>query len=140
MTAGLPHGPNQQDGLISEQHRSWHAATPDRDATSRHAQLRISTVTLDMGDAIELSELLDYLAQWLGLADDTVRADLAAFALDHGAIRSVREHLVSFARLLVFGSAPLEPDLDDDQPDELDRPDELDQTCLGDDMGTDVLW
>lgn len=78
----------------------------------RNALVRLSTVTLDMPDAIELSELLDYLAQWLQLADDHVRADLAAFAWDEGAMPMVRERLASFSRLLVFGHA--EFDLDDD--------------------------
>lgn len=78
----------------------------------RNALVRLSTVTLDMPDAIELSELLDYLAQWLELADDHVRADLTAFAWDKGAMPMVRERLASFARLLVFGHADF--DLDDD--------------------------
>lgn len=81
----------------------------------RNALVRLSTVTLDMTDAMELSELLDYLAQWLELADDHVRADLAAFAWDEGAMPMVRERLASFARLLVFGHADF--DLDD-EPDE----------------------
>jgi hypothetical protein len=84
----------------------------------RTALVRLSTVTLDMTDAIELSELLDYLAQWLELADDHVRADLNAFAWDEGAMPMVRERLASFARLLVFGHAGF--DLDDERDDELD--------------------
>jgi hypothetical protein len=78
----------------------------------RNALVRLSTVTLDMTDAIELSELLDYLAQWLEHADDHVRADLNAFAWDEGAMPMVRERLASFARLLVFGHADF--DLDDE--------------------------
>ena len=78
----------------------------------RNALVRISTVTLDMTDAMELSELLDYIAQWLAVADDSVRADLNAFGWDEGAMPLVRERLASFARLLVFGHA--EFDLDDD--------------------------
>ncbi len=78
----------------------------------RNAVVRLSTVTLDMTDATELSELLDYLAQWLELADDHVRADLAAFAWHQGAMPMVRERLNSFARLLVFGHADV--DLDDE--------------------------
>ncbi len=89
------------------------SACSDEDAV-RTAHVRISSVTLEMGDALELSELLDYLAQWLGVADPAARADLSKFAWDQGAIRSVREHLVSFSRLLVFGHAPVEPDLDED--------------------------
>jgi len=88
----------------------------DEDAV-RTAHVRLSSVTLHIGDALELSELLDYLAQWLGVADPAVRTDLATFAWDQGAIRSVREHLVSFSRLLVFGYAPVEPDLDGDSDD-----------------------
>jgi len=79
----------------------------------RNALVRLSTVTLDMTDAIELSELLDYLAQWLELADDSVRADLNAFAWDQGAMPQVRESLTSFARLLVFGHADDDADADD---------------------------
>lgn len=94
----------------------------DEDAV-RTAHVRISTVTLKSGDALELSELLDYVAQWLGGADPAVRADLATFAWDQGAISSVREHLVSFSRLLVFGHAPVEPDLDNDS----DHSDDLDK-------------
>ncbi|HVM15099.1 MAG TPA: hypothetical protein VM287_12340 [Egibacteraceae bacterium] len=78
----------------------------------RNALVRISTVTLDMTDAMELSELLDYLAQWLAVADDHVRADLNAFGWDEGAMPLVRERLASFSRLLVFGHADF--DLDDD--------------------------
>ncbi len=78
----------------------------------RNALVRLSTVTLDMTDAIELSELLDYLAQWLELADDHVRADLSTFAWDEGAMPMVRERLTSFARLLVFGHAPFDTDTD----------------------------
>lgn len=84
----------------------------------RNALVRLSTVTLDMTDAIELSELLDYLAQWLEHADDDVRADLNAFAWDDGAMPMVRERLASFARLLVFGHADV--GLDDDLDAELD--------------------
>jgi len=88
----------------------------------RNALVRLSTVTLDMTDAIELSELLDYLAQWLELADDNVRIDLNAFAWDQGAMPLVRERLTSFARLLVFGHA--DGDLGD--------LDDLDGDCGGD--------
>lgn len=84
----------------------------------RNALVRLSTVTLDTPDAIELSELLDYLAQWLTLADDHVRTDLASFAWDQGAMPMVRQQLASFARLLVFGHADF--DLDDEPDDELD--------------------
>lgn len=89
------------------------SACSDEDAV-RTAHVRLSSVTLEIGDALELSELLDYLAQWLGVADPAVREDLKSFAWDQGAIRSVREHLVSFSRLLVFGHAPVEPDLGED--------------------------
>jgi hypothetical protein len=84
----------------------------------RNALVRISTVTLDMTDAMELSELLDYLAQWLELADDSVRTDLNAFGGDQGAMPLVRERLASFSRLLVFGHADF--DLDDDSDRDLD--------------------
>ena len=85
----------------------------------RNALVRLSTVTLDMTDAMELSELLDYLAQWLELADDRVRADLAAFAWDEGAMPLVGERMVSFSRLLVCGHADF--DLDDDLDDGADQ-------------------
>lgn len=75
----------------------------------------LNTVTLDMTDAMELSELLDYLAQWLCLADDHVRADLNAFAWDEGAMPMVRQRLSNFARLLVFGHAPSDTDTDTEQ-------------------------
>lgn len=90
----------------------------------RNALVRLSTVTLDMPDAIELSELLDYLAQWLELADEGVRADLNAFAWDEGAMPMVRERLVSFSRLLVLGHADfdLDDDSDDGSGDGQDRP------------------
>lgn len=81
----------------------------------RKALVRVSTVTLDMTDAMELSELLDYLAQWLCVADDHVRADLSAFACDEGAMPMVRERLSSFARLLVFGHAPFDTDQESDE-------------------------
>lgn len=71
----------------------------------RRSLIRASTVTLGMNDAMELSELLDYLAQWLTQADEHVRVDLAKFAWDEGAMPLVREDLTSFARLLVFGHA-----------------------------------
>lgn len=87
----------------------------------RNALVRISTVTLDMTDAMELSELLDYLAQWLELADDSVRADLNAFGGDQGAMPLVRERLASFSRLLVFGHADFDFDDDSDLDSDLDR-------------------
>jgi hypothetical protein len=67
------------------------------------AQIRLSTVTLDMGDAIELSEMLDYLADWLTIAGQDVRADLARFALDHTAPGYLPRELTRFSRLLIFG-------------------------------------
>jgi len=93
---------------VSEMRNVW----SDDDAV-RTAHVRGSTVTLDIGEALELSELLDYLAQWLGIADPAVGADLAAFGCTPGAVQTVREYLVSFSRLLVFGHAPIHPDLDD---------------------------
>ena len=76
----------------------------------RTSTVRPSSVTLDMNDAMELSQLLDYLAQWLAQADDDVRADLSTFAWDEGAMPLVRESLTSFARLLVFGHAQFATD------------------------------
>jgi hypothetical protein len=88
----------------------------------RTAQVRLSTVTLDMADALELSELLDYLAQWLGVAGEPVRVDLENFAWDEGAMPMVGERLASFARLLVFGHAPSENDDDLDNDANQDQP------------------
>jgi hypothetical protein len=67
------------------------------------ANIRLTTVTLDMGDAIELSEMLDYLADWLGAAGHDVREDLAQFALDHTAPGYLPGELTRFSRLLIFG-------------------------------------
>jgi hypothetical protein len=67
------------------------------------AQIRLTSVTLDMGDAIELSEMLDYLADWLRTAGHDVRADLARFALDHTAPGYLPAELTRFSRLLILG-------------------------------------
>ena len=85
----------------------------------RTSTVRLSNVTLDMDDAMELSELLDNLAQWPAQAHDSVRADLISFAWDEGAMPLVRERLTSFARLLAFGHARFATDdLYGDHPDD----------------------
>ena len=91
----------------------------------RNALVGLSTVTLNTPDAMELSELLDYLAQWLELADDRVGADLAAFAWDQGVMPLVRQQLASFSRLLVFGHANFDLDLNE---------------ALDEDAGQDPSW
>jgi hypothetical protein len=82
------------------------------------AQIRLTTVTLDMGDAIELSEMLDYLADWLRTAGDDVRADLARFALDHTAPGYLPAELTRFSRLLIFGHDGTTDDQEQDQEDD----------------------
>jgi len=77
----------------------------------RTATVRVMTVTLDMVDAMELSEILDYLADWLRTSSDAVHADLARFALDPAAPRDLSRALSGFSRLLLFG----EDDTDDEQ-------------------------
>jgi len=106
----------------------------------RTSTVRTNTVTLDMNDAMELSELLDYLAQWLAQADDHVRADLIKFACYQGAMPLARESLISFARLLVLGHAPVtaDPDLNWRLSDELEDFKDLDG--LNDFDGLDTSW
>jgi hypothetical protein len=82
------------------------------------AQIRLTTVTLDMGDAIELSEMLDYLADWLRIAGHDVRADLARFALDHTAPGYLPGELTRFSRLLIFGHDATTDEQDKDQEDD----------------------
>jgi hypothetical protein len=78
----------------------------------RTATSRVMTVTLDMTDAMELSEILDYVAQWLTTTSEpAVHADLARFALDPAAPRDLSRILIGFSRLLVFG----EDDTDDEE-------------------------
>lgn len=102
------------------------SSTTANDTTTSRALVRLSTVTLDMTDALELSELLDYLAQWLQHTDAHVRADLAAYAWDDRALPQVRQRLAAFARLLVCGHASF--DLDDLglEQDDLDHDDGAD--------------
>jgi hypothetical protein len=77
----------------------------------RTATCRVMTVTW-MTDAMELSEILDYLAQWLTTTSEpAVHADLARFALDPAAPRDLPRTLTGFSRLLVFG----EDDTDDEE-------------------------
>lgn len=63
------------------------------------------TLTLDLLDAMELSEVLDYLNDWLRGADAHVRADLHRFGCDNNATTTVCRRLSAFAELLVTGQA-----------------------------------
>ncbi len=78
----------------------------------RTALVRLSTVTLEMNDALELSELLDHLDRWLAEADSTVQADLQRFAAGRK-LRCPRQQLFGFSQLLVFGEGDT-GELDDD--------------------------
>ncbi len=82
----------------------------------RTALVRISTVTLDMADALDLSELLDNLDRWLAEADPTIRADLQRFATAR-AIYSPRLQLAGFSQLLVLGEGDV-GDPDDEHEDQ----------------------
>jgi hypothetical protein len=78
----------------------------------RTAACHAMSVTLDMTDAMDLSEVLDYLAQWLTTTPEpAVHADLARFRLDLAEPRDLARTLTGFSRLLVFG----EDDTDEKQ-------------------------
>ena len=81
----------------------------------RNALVRISTVTLDINDALDLSELLDHLDRWLTDADEAVGDDLQRFAAGH-TLRCPRQQITGFSQLLVFGEGDTgEPDDHDDR-------------------------
>ena len=63
------------------------------------------TLTLDLLDAMELSEVLDYLQQWLKAAGEDVRADLNRFGCHDSATATVCERLTAFSELIVTGQA-----------------------------------
>jgi hypothetical protein len=74
--------------LHPTRHRHVGRIRPMRTATSR-----VMTVTLDMTDAMELSEILDYLAQWLTTTSEpAVHADLARFALATATVDRLLHH------------------------------------------------
>jgi len=63
------------------------------------------TVTLDLLDALELSEVLSYLHYWLTGASDDVRADLHRFGCDNNATTTACRRLTAFTELIVNGQA-----------------------------------
>ena len=63
------------------------------------------TVTLDLLDALELSEVLGYLNDWLTGTSDDVRADLHRFGCDDNATQTVCRRLSAFTELIVNGQA-----------------------------------
>ena len=91
---------------------------------SKNAKCTHGSVTLELIDAMELSEVLDYLFDWLHGASDPVRQDLIAFASDPHALQVVRSRLVAFSQLLVFGEADFD---EHDDPDDRDHRDSREQ-------------
>ncbi|MBA3252244.1 MAG: hypothetical protein H0T66_18525 [Geodermatophilaceae bacterium] len=75
----------------------------------RTARVGLSTVTLDITDALDLSELLDAVDGWLAASHtDHNRPDPSA-------TRRLRRQLIDFSHLLIFGEGDLTG------PDEQDR-------------------
>lgn len=79
----------------------------------RTARCTTGSVTLNLLDAMELSEVLDYLNDWLRGANPAVHDDLHRFGGDQQASQLIQRRLTAFSHLLVFGEA--DPD---DQPDD----------------------
>jgi hypothetical protein len=88
---------------------------------SKNAICTHGSVTLELIDAMELSEVLDYLFHWLHGANDAVHHDLVSFAGDPHALRVVTRRLTAFSQLLICGQADF-----DDHDDNHDRPDDRD--------------
>ncbi|MBW3648790.1 MAG: hypothetical protein KY440_13650 [Actinobacteria bacterium] len=84
----------------------------------RTARCTIGSVTLDLIDAMELSEVLDYLHDWLRGANAAVHDDLHRFAGDQQATQLIQRRLMAFSHLLVFGEADID-DEPDDEPDDV---------------------
>ncbi len=78
------------------------------------ARCTTHSVTLDLHDALELSQVLDYLHEWLSGAGDGVHADLRRFAGEDNATPVVRRSLTAFSQLLILGEAD---DVGDSHPD-----------------------
>jgi hypothetical protein len=76
-----------------------------RTARTSYSKTGNSTITLDLLDALELSEVLDYLRDWLTAASDDVRADLHRFGCDDNATITVCRRLGAFTELIVTGEA-----------------------------------
>ena len=93
------------------------------------ARCTTDSLTLDLIDALELSEVLDYLHDWLRGAGAAVHEDLHRFAGDQQATKIVQHRLTAFSHLLVFGEADT-----DDEPD--DEPDDV----TGQDPSGEVSW
>jgi len=76
-----------------------------RTARTTYSKTGNGTITLDLLDALELSEVLDYLRDWLTAASDHVRADLHRFGCDDNATTTVCRRLSAFTELIVTGQA-----------------------------------
>ena len=79
------------------------------------AHCTTDSLTLDLIDALELSEVLDYLRDWLRGADAAVHEDLHRFAGDQQATQLIQRRLTVFSELLVFGETDDQTDEDVDQ-------------------------
>ena len=84
------------------------------------ARCTTDSLTLDLIDALELSEVLDYLHDWLRGADAAVHDDLRRFAGDQQATQLLQRRLTVFSQLLVFGEADDHNEADDDSDDDRD--------------------
>ncbi len=76
-----------------------------RTARTTYGKTGNAALTLDLLDALELSEILDYLRQWLTAANDDVRADLNRFGCHDTATATVCDRLSAFTELIVNGQA-----------------------------------
>jgi len=104
-----------------------------RTARTTYSKTGNGTITLDLLDALELSEVLDYLRDWLTAAGEHVRADLNRFGCDDHATRTVCSRLSAFTELIVTGQA------DDDICPGRDR-DRCDDLAGDDDGNQDDQW
>jgi hypothetical protein len=76
-----------------------------RTARTIYGKTGDGTVVLDLLDAMELSEVLDYLNDWLTGTSDDVRADLNRFGGDDSATKTVCHRLTAFTELIITGEA-----------------------------------
>ena len=79
------------------------------------ARCTTDSLTLELIDALELSEVLDYLRDWLRGASAAVGEDLRRFAGDQQATQLIERRLSAFSQLLVLGEA--DDQTDDAEPD-----------------------
>ena len=79
------------------------------------ARCTTDSLTLELIDALELSEVLDYLQDWLRGAGAAVHEDLHRFAGDRQATQLIQRRLTVFSQLLVLGEADDHSDDDGDQ-------------------------